>query len=135
VISSCVLATRRLHILIFYVSDISRFLFPLDSCTGRIGPEGGTYFPFERRDCTCATPARCHAQMARLSNVFDWIALPPSAPRVPRTHSSGCPAGLLFFSFFFGTRNFGLIDQIINAIEFLTGEEDVDVADETLGWE
>ena len=72
--------------------------------------------------------------MARLSNVFDWIALPPLAPSVPRTRSSGCPAGLLLF-FFFWTRNFGLIDQIINAIEFLTDEEDVDVADETLGWE
>jgi hypothetical protein len=44
------------------------------------------------------------------------------------------PRGFLLFDSF-GLAALGLIDQVINAIEFVADEEDVDVADETLGWE
>ena len=54
--------------------------------------------------------------------------MPPSAPRVPRPHESGCPAGFLSFLD-------SLIDQFINSIDFVADEDVVDVADETLGWE
>jgi hypothetical protein len=56
-------------------------------------------------------------------------------PAYPARVAAGAPRVYSWFFVFFWTRNFGLIDQIINAIEFLTDEEDVDVADETLGWE
>jgi hypothetical protein len=44
------------------------------------------------------------------------------------------PRGFVLFDCY-GLAVLGLIDQIINAIDFIADEEDVDVADETLGWE
>ena len=41
------------------------------------------------------------------------------------------PRGFIPFS----PRCYRLTDRFINAIEFVADEEDVDVADETLGWE
>lgn len=44
--------------------------FYLDPCIRPHRPRRRHTFPFENPDCTVCHPARCHAQMARLSNVF-----------------------------------------------------------------
>jgi len=101
---------------------------------GRTGPDGGTYFHLGTLIVPCATLNAATPRWQGFRTCLALIALPPSAPRVPRTPGSGCPADFNPFSFFW-PRCFGLIDPIINAIVFIADEEDVDVADETLGWE
>lgn len=49
---------------------LSLFLFLSTLAQGRTGPDGGTYLLL-RTDCTVCHPERCHAQLARLANVFD----------------------------------------------------------------
>jgi hypothetical protein len=103
-------------------------------CTGRTGPEGGTYFLSSKLIVWCATLRSATPRWQGFRTCLTAMALPPSVPRIPRTGSSGCPAGFSFL-ILMASLFLGLIDQIINAIEFIADEEDVDVADETLGWE
>jgi hypothetical protein len=82
------------------------FSLPLDYLHRPHRPRRWHIFPFERTDCIVCHPARCHAQMARLSNVFNRNCLTAiGSPRIPAHVAAGTPRISPFW--FFWPRYFG----------------------------
>jgi hypothetical protein len=87
---------RRLVISIFYVSDISRFFFLSTICTGRTGPEGGTYFLLSKLIVLFAPCAVPRPDGKAFERVEPQLPYRHRLPAYPRTRSSGYPADFSF---------------------------------------